>query len=198
MIQIHLWIPCLVNLSCWQQKLNSCIEEIYSNFRQIELGPLQVHVRQQVLDINLFAATLDELLFIPLCNQLHCIFVIEQDVITLDCYRIIDDLVHLDSISRASKRAYILVFDLITSSVRPKIPLATIKAAIVNLTKLPNSRLSSIDLSQDFHRYPVEECVNCSFVLSGLLSSILYNFTQDSIHQETILCNNDTRSHMVP
>ncbi len=172
MIQIHLWIPCLINFSTWQQKLNSYIKEIYTNFWHIEIGPIQIHVQRQVLDINLFAAVLEELLFIPLCHQLHCVFLIEQDVIHLDHFRLIDDLIHLDSLSCTSKRAYVLIFDLINTGARPKIPLATVKSGIVTLTKLPNTRTYSIEMSQESHRYPVENCNNCALVLCGSLSSI--------------------------
>lgn len=198
MIQIHLWIPCLINFSTWQQKLNSCIEEIYSNFRHIEIGPIQIHVRRQVLDINLFATVLEELLFIPLCHQLHCVFLIEQDIIPLDHFRLIDDLIHLDSLSRTSKRAYVLVLDLINASARPKLPLSTVKSGIVNITKIPNSRTYSIEMSQESHPYSVENCDNCTLVLCSSLSSIFYNFTQDLTQQETCLQNHDTRPHLAP
>ena len=186
MIQVHLWTPEVVDISESEQKIVTCLNDLAPSFSSFEIGTLKTHIRRTTFSSENLATQLDEALFIPTIRQLHIIILTDYDVIPLDPMRIIDDLVHIDSVARLTRRIQILVFDnLNTNSPIPKIFPPTIKEGIRTITRVINSKTFSGDAESWPHDNQFQNCSGCDALVRLSLVVVLLKFDSEILLAQT-------------
>lgn len=182
MIQIHLWIPEIVHVEQWEQKINSHLNDLADTFPLLELGPVKTHRRNFIFNATQLKTQIDEAIFIPVCKQLHIIVLTDYDVYPEDPHRVVDELVHIDSIARLTRRIQVLVFDTINSeSSTLKVPTQHLKDGFQVLSSVTNSKICCGDSTVYRHEDSVDfaNCTGCDIYIRVLLSVVLLKLTAD-------------------
>jgi hypothetical protein len=181
MIQVHLWIPSVVYVEDWKSKIDLCLSELDAICSTIEFGPLKTHVRDDEFCTEQLAEVLDEAMFIPLIRQIHIIVLVDHDILPLDSLRIVDHLVHIDSIARLTRRIQTLVFDLVTpNTFINKISSNIIKEGIQSVSTVMNSKTLCADICGLEHDDHFSQCQNCNKLIEVSLASLLIKVTTDN------------------
>ena len=181
MIQVHLWIPNVVEIADWEEKINACLNDLASSFNNLDLGPLNTHVRYHVFCAEQLKLFLEEALFIPVVRQLHLIVLTDYDVIPLDILRLVDQLTYIDSIARLTRRIQVLVFDILSSvPFLPKITTIEIKEGIKAITNVVNSKIVSCDPESWSHDNSFINCTGCDTLIRVSLILVLVKLTIDT------------------
>jgi hypothetical protein len=184
MIQVHLWIPNVVEVSDWELKINACLDDLASSFENLDLGPLNTHVRYHVFSAEQLKLALEEALFIPVVRQLHVLVLTDYDVIPLDTLRLVDQLTYIDSIARLTRRIQVLVFDILSPA--PSIPKVTgavtteIKEGIKAISSVVNSRIVSGDPGAWSHDNSFANCSGCNALIRVSFIVVLLKLTLDT------------------
>ncbi len=183
MIQVHLWIPTTVHIEDWEQKINTNLNNLATAFPLLELGPLQVHPRHFIFSAAQLKTQLDKAIFSPVCRQLHIIIITDYDVYPEDPHQVVDELVHIDSIARLTRRIQVLVFDNINtnSSTLKNIPTQHLKTGFQALSSVTNSKISSGNSEDWLHdnRVDFKNCPGCETYLRISLTAVLLKLTVD-------------------
>jgi hypothetical protein len=183
MIQVHLWIPTTVHIEDWENKINTNLNNLATAFPLLEFGPLQVHARHFIFNAAQLKTQLDEAIFIPVCRQLHIIILTDYDVYPEDPHRVVDELVHIDSIARLTRRIQVLVFDNINtnSSILKNIPTQHIKTGFQTLSSVTNSKISTGNSEDWLHDYRVDfnNCPGCETYIRASITAVLLKLTSD-------------------
>jgi len=180
MIQVHLWIPNVVEVSDWEHKINACLDDLASSFENLDLGPLNTHVRYHVFSAEQLKLVLEEALFIPVVRQLHVLVLTDYDVIPLDTLRLVDQLTYIDSIARLTRRIQVLVFDILSSAPSiPKVTTAEIKEGIKAISNVANSRIVSGDPEAWSHDNSFANCSGCNALIRVSFIVVLLKLTLD-------------------
>lgn len=198
MIQVHLWIPETVHIEEWQQKINVNLNDLVSTFPLLELGPLQIHRRNFIFSAAQLKTQLDEVIFVPVCRQLHIIVLTDYDVYPEDAHRVVDELVHIDSLARLTRRIQVLVFDTInTESSTLKIPTQHLKDGFQTLSSVANSKISCGDSAHWAHDNTLDfaACTGCE---SYIRVSLLVVFLKLSVDTFLGVSQNDPSTHLDP
>ena len=186
MIQVHLWIPNVVEVKDWELKINDCLNDLASSFDTLDLGPLNTHVRYHVFCAEQLKFFLEEALFIPVVRQLHIIVLTDYDVIPLDTLRLVDQLTYIDSIARLTRRIQVLVFDVLSSvPFVPKISTVEIKEGIKAITNVVNSKIVSGDPEAWSHDNSFTDCSGCDTLIRVSLILVLLKLTLDTFPQSS-------------
>jgi hypothetical protein len=184
MIQVHLWIPEVVHIEDWEQKIITHLNDLSTTFPLLELGPLQVHPRSFIFSADQLKTQLDEVIFIPLCKQLHLIVLTDYDVYPEDPHRVVDELVHIDSVARLTRRIQVVVFDTInTDSSTLKTPTQHLKSGFQTLSSVTNSKISANNSEAWSHDHSVDftDCSGCDAYIRTSLITVLLKLTADVI-----------------
>lgn len=184
MIQTHLWIPEIVHIEEWEQKITTNLNDLSNVFPLLELGPLRVHSRNFIFSAGQLKTQLDEVIFIPLCKQLHFIVLTDYDVYPEDPHRIVDELVHIDSVARLTRRIQVAVFDTInTDSSTLKTPTQHLKSGFQTLSSVTNSKISANSSEAWSHDHSVDfaDCLGCEAYIRASLITVLLKLSADLI-----------------
>jgi hypothetical protein len=166
MIQVHFWSPKVIDTAQWVNKINISLDALLPAFEHLELGHVQTHFRNSAFSADQLAPMLEEVLFYPIVRQLHIIVLTEYDVLPLDSLRLIDELIHLDSIARLTRRVQILVFDSLTKiPTALKIPTPNIKEGILSVSNVSNTRIFVADTDRFPHDASFDNCSNCDALI---------------------------------
>ena len=180
MIDIHFWVPRTFPIEDWEQKIQTCLNDLSNTFNLLEIGTLRVHERTQNFSCELLRVQLDEALFVPIVQQLHIIILTYQDIIQLDHCRLIDQIVHIDSIARLTRRIQVLVFDIISSKAE-NTSAKEVKEGLQSITSVLNSKIFVGDIEAWLHTPNFSTCAGCDALIRISLIFVLLKFNSDQL-----------------
>ena len=174
MSQIHLWAPCVIDVEELENKIMQNLDELTLTFPSLELEPIQTHIRNSPFEARQLSLPLDEVMFIPIVSQIHIIFLTDYDVLPLDHTRIVDEIFHIESIARLTRRIQILVIDSISlDPAVTKTPTAPTKEGLKLMSAIINSRISVGDTHLWPHNPDFQICSGCNLLIRSTLFDLL-------------------------
>jgi len=181
MIDVHLWVPDVVYTEQWRDKIDYCLDEIAKICIAIEIGSIKTHVRTEVFSTEQLAEVLEEAMFIPVIRQVHIVVLSDLDVLSLDHMRIVDHLVHIDSVARLTRRIQILACDVLsTQSHPPTVHWPIIKQGFQSISTVAGSKLFCVDLGSQQHKQEFIECEECTRAIHAALIVVFIKLINDN------------------